>query len=88
MLIGILVIYIIDKIIKGIGLVPGIRDVNRLLGVIAGLIEGMLAIWLLMYIASCFPASAVGHFVIENAEKDQLLYFVYENNLIARIIGK
>jgi uncharacterized membrane protein required for colicin V production len=87
-LIGILVIYIIDKIIKGIGLVPGIKDVNRLLGVVAGLLEGMLAICLLMYIASCFPASAVGHFVIENAEKDQLLYFVYENNIIARIIGK
>lgn len=87
-LIGILVIYIIDKIIRGIGLVPGIKDVNRLLGVVAGLLEGMLAIWLLMYIASCFPASAVGQFVIQNVEKDQLLYFVYENNIIARIIGK
>lgn len=86
--IGVLVIILIDKIIKAIGLVPGIRDVNRLLGVIAGLFEGMLAIWLLMYIASCFPASALGQFVIENVQKDQLLLFVYENNIIARIIGK
>ena len=85
---GILLIFLLDKIIKGIGLVPGIKDVNRLLGLIAGFVEGMMAVWLLMYIASCFPTSAIGQFVICNAEKDQLLYFVYQNNIIARIIGK
>lgn len=84
---AILFLFILDKIIKAIGLVPGIKDVNRLLGIIAGVAEGMLIIWLLMYIASCFPASTLGEFVIKNAEKDQLVYFIYQNNLIARIIG-
>ncbi len=84
---GIIIIFIVGKIIAAIGLVPGLRDVNRLLGIIAGFMEGMLITWLLMYIASCFPASGLGSFVIENAQKDQLLYYIYQNNIIAGIIG-
>ena len=84
---GIILIFILDKIIKAVGLVPGVRDVNRLLGVIAGLLEGMLIIWLVMFIADCFPASVMGRFVIENSEENQILCFIYQNNLIERIIG-
>ena len=84
---GIVIIFIIDRLIRLIGFVPGVRDVNRLLGVIAGFIEGMLFIWLIMFIADCFPASAYGRFIIENIENDQMLYFIYQNNIIERIIG-
>ncbi len=86
-ILGIILIIILDKLIKAIGLVPGVRDVNRLLGVIAGLMEGMLVIWLIMYIADCFSASVMGRFVIDNSENNQILYFIYQNNIIERIIG-
>jgi uncharacterized membrane protein required for colicin V production len=84
---GILLIYLLDKLIKAIGFVPGVRDVNRLLGFIAGFIEGMLIVWLIMYIADCFPASALGRFVAINIDNDQILKFIYENNIIEQIIG-
>jgi len=84
---GILIIVIIGKVINLLGIVPGIREANKLLGLAAGFFEGMLITWLIMYIASCFPASLLGQFVIENAERDQMLYFIYQNNLIAKIIG-
>lgn len=87
LIIGIILIIIIDKLIKAIGLVPGLRDVNRLLGFVAGFAEGVLIIWAMMYIATCFPTSTFGQFVLTNVEKDELLYFVYQNNLITRIIG-
>ena len=86
-ILGIIIIFILDKIIKAIGFVPGVKDVNRLLGIIAGFLEGMLIIWLVMFIADCFPASVMGRFVIDNSENDQILYFIYQNNIIERIIG-
>ncbi len=86
-IIGVVVIVIIDKLIKLIGYVPGINDVNRLLGIIAGFAEGILIIWLILYIAKCFPASAFGDFVLKNTENDQMLLFIYQNNIIEKIIG-
>lgn len=86
-IVGILIIFIIDKIIKTIGLVPGVKDVNRLLGILAGFGEGMIIVWLLMFIADCFPSSAIGAFVLENLNDDQLLAFIHNNNIIKGIIG-
>ncbi len=87
-IVGILLIFILDKILKAIGLVPGISDVNRFLGILAGAIEGLLIIWLVMYIAKCFPTSHFGEYVISYIEADQILLFIYNNNVIEQIIGK
>lgn len=84
---GILIIFLLDKLIKAIGFVPGVRDINRFMGILAGFLEGILLIWLIMFIADCFPTSTYGRFIIENTENDQMLYFIYQNNIIERIIG-
>ena len=84
---GVLIIFLLSKLVRLIGLVPGVKDINRILGVAAGFAEGMLITWLMMFIADCFPASAMGQFIITNAEADQMLFFIYQNNIIERIIG-
>jgi len=84
---GLLVILIIDRLLKGLGFIPGIKDVNKLLGMLAGAFEGLLVIWLILFIADCFPASEYGSFVLDNTQKDQMLIFIYQNNLIEQIIG-
>lgn len=85
--IGILLIVILDKLLKGLGFIPGIRDVNKFFGIVAGAFEGILIIWIIMYIADCFPTSEFGRYVLSNSQADQILIFVYKNNLIERIIG-
>ncbi|MBE5904471.1 MULTISPECIES: CvpA family protein [Pseudobutyrivibrio] len=85
--VGIIIIYIIDRLLRAVGFVPGIRDVNRLLGIIAGAVEGMLVTWFAMYLADCFPTSFFGQFIITYAKENQMLYYIYTNNLIERIIG-
>ena len=84
---GILLLIIIDKLLKLIGLVPGIHGFNRTLGIVAGLLEGLLIIWLLMYIADCFPTTTYGEFIHEYTESSQILLVLKETNIIARIIG-
>ncbi len=86
-MLGSIVIYLIDKLLRFIGFVPGVRDVNRLLGVAAGFAEGMLIIWVIMYLAECFPTTTYGQYVLENTMSDQLLTSVYQLNVIKQIIG-
>lgn len=84
---GTLILFLLSKLIHLVGLVPGIRGVNRTLGVIAGFGEGLLFTWLAMYLADCFPTSDLGGFIIENTVTDPLLNTIYEMNIIERIIG-
>lgn len=84
---GILLLFLIDKLLKLVGLVPGIHGFNRMLGIVAGLLEGLIIIWLLMYIADCFPTTTYGEFINEYTESSQILLILKEANIIARIIG-
>jgi len=84
---GILLLFLIDKLLQLVGLAPGIHGVNKTLGIVAGLLEGLLIIWLLMYIADCFPTTTYGEFIHEYTESSQILIMLKEFNIIARIIG-
>ena len=84
---GILLLFLIDKFLKLVGLAPGIHGVNTTLGIVAGFIEGLLIIWVLMYLADCFPTTTYGEFIHEYTESSQILTILEETNVIARIIG-
>ncbi len=84
---GIILLFLIDKLLKLVGLAPGIHGFNRTLGIVAGTLEGLLIIWLLMYIADCFPTTTYGEFIHEYTESSQILLILKESNIIARIIG-
>ncbi len=85
--VAIIIVILVSKLIKLIGLAPGIRGVNRLLGVFAGLIQAMIIIWLSMYIADCFPTSAFGEFILTGVNGDEMLLCIYTHNLIELIVG-
>ncbi|MDC7279177.1 CvpA family protein [Butyrivibrio fibrisolvens] len=84
---GTLALYLLSKVIALLGLVPGIRGVNKTLGIIAGFGEGILITWVCMYLADCFPASELGSLIIEKTQVEPILTLVYETNIIERIIG-
>ncbi len=86
-IIGSIFIWLIDQLLRYIGFVPGVRDVNRILGVAAGFGEGLLIIWVIMYLAECFPTTTYGEYILENTMSNQILLSVYQLNVIKQIIG-
>lgn len=86
-LLGVLLLFILDRLIKLLGNIPGVNGVNTALGVAAGFVEGLLITWLCMYLADCFPASSFGQFVLSNCNQNQFMNYVYQINLIKQIIG-
>ena len=87
-IVGILLIALIDRLLKAVGFVPGIKDVNKTLGFVGGALQGLIITWFAMYLANCFPSSTVGEFIVSNSQSSKVLNFVYQNNLIEKIIGK
>ncbi|QFJ54219.1 CvpA family protein [Pseudobutyrivibrio xylanivorans] len=84
---GILLIYILNKLINLIGAIPGIKGANKMLGVTAGFVESLLIIWLCMYLADCFPTTKYGEFILTNTASNDLLNYVYKINIIEQVFG-
>ncbi|SDH67131.1 Colicin V production protein [Pseudobutyrivibrio sp. 49] len=84
---GSLALFLLSRAIELLGFVPGIRGVNRSLGVLAGFGEGILITWVCMYLANCFPTTQLGSFIIEKTEAEPILTVLYNANIIERIIG-
>ncbi|MCF0130235.1 MAG: CvpA family protein [Pseudobutyrivibrio sp.] len=84
---GIILIKVGEKLIKLCGYIPGIKEVNKIFGIAAGFIEGMLAIWLIMFIASSFPTTTFGQYIIVNSTSSYILNVMYENNIIAHFLA-
>ncbi len=86
-LLGIVLLFLLDKLIKLISDLPGVHGVNMVLGILTGCLEGMLIIWFAMYLADCFPTSMYGQFFIANVSENTILNYVYQANIIERVIG-
>jgi uncharacterized membrane protein required for colicin V production len=73
---GFIIIYIIVN--KGVGVIfwaigkvfhlPILRTLNRLLGALLGLVEGILVVGLMLYVASRFPVSESLTFAMQNSQ--------------------
>lgn len=72
------VIGLLDIVAK----LPVINGANRLLGAAVGLIQGLLVVWLLMFLVSLACTSGIGGMIIENISKNAFLSFLYQHNLI------
>jgi len=49
------IFYLLDKIFKFISIIPFLKSINRLLGAILGLLEGMVVLGLIFYFYSKYP---------------------------------
>ena len=63
-----------------------IGEVNHMLGGIAGLIKGLLLVWLVFAFAAMGAATEAGSVVIDAVYQSEILQWLYENNLILTIL--
>ena len=86
LIVGIVIIKLIDLILKAVTKIPGLSAVDRLMGLIVGLVKGLLLIWIILLLADCFPATALGSYIITSCQENSILLFLYENNGVNNII--
>lgn len=77
-----IIVSIVGGIVKSVGKVPVIKEVNSFLGIIAGAVEGVLVIWILMYIVACICGTALGERIISDIDASTFLSYLYHHNLI------
>lgn len=73
-----LVIGLLDIVAK----LPVINGANRLLGAALGLLQGLMIVWLLMFLVTIACTSEIGQTMLKSIEKNAFLTFLYQHNLI------
>lgn len=79
---------IIGKAIDIVSKLPIIKGVNRLLGIGAGFMQGVLIIWIFFYFIEICQTYTFGQEVMICVENNAFLQVLYENNLIVDIMTK
>ena len=76
----------IFNVLDIISKLPVIRGFNRILGLAFGTLEGLLIVWLIMYVTELFPTTPMFASCITDIQGMPLLPLLYENNLVKQLI--
>lgn len=77
-----LVVGILDIISK----LPILKGINRTLGGVAGLVQGLLIVWMLLFIAALACTTKAGQAVLAEVESSKFLSFLYQNNILMLLL--
>ena len=81
------VLRIILRIVGVIGKIPIIGGINRLLGGVLCLIEGLLILWCLCFLVTAISGTAFGESVLKVINESPVLRVIYDNNLLVMAAG-
>jgi len=77
---------VLVNVIDLISFLPIIHSTNKLLGVVAGAIRGLLVVWLGMYAIALTSTNDMAEQLHIYIEESPFLLYLYDNNLILNII--
>lgn len=82
------VIYILLRIIfhllKIISRIPILRGLNKILGMVIGLAEGLLILWCICILIMAFSTSDLGTKCVEVIQQSKVLSLIYDHNLLIK----
>jgi len=65
---------------------PLLNQINKLAGLAAGLLHGLVIVWILFILLTVFGSSSFGQEAMQMIEEDVVLSFLYDNNILLRFI--
>ena len=75
-------VHVLDLIAK----LPVLNSINHLGGLAIGLLEGMIVVWLLFLVVVLCQGTPWGREMMESIQGNVFLKFLYDNNLIEKVI--
>lgn len=79
---------IVASALKIITRLPVIREVNKLTGLVAGLVEGVIIIWVLFIVIQACGSEVWAQEIFVQINENEFLSFIYNNNVIVNVLSK
>ena len=86
LLIAVISFHLLSVVLKVVEKLPLIGGINRLLGLFAGVVKGILIIWLAFAIIAMAGTTDIGIALISYIYESPLLIWAYENNFVLTLL--
>ena len=83
-----LILYILSKSLGVVNKLPVIGHFNRFGGILAGLMKGVVTIWIILTILTIFYLSPSGNILWKGLAESRLAVYFYRNNLLLDFLTK
>lgn len=87
-----IIIYIVIKIIMGtfniVTKLPVIKEINRLAGLVAGLMEGILLLWLFCLVLQACGSEEWAQKIFVQINDSSFLSWIYNNNMVEKFFNR
>jgi uncharacterized membrane protein required for colicin V production len=75
-------IWVISMALGILSMLPILHQVNKLSGLAAGLVQGLVVVWIVFIILTVLQSTQLGQKAMEMIGKDQILSLIYDNNIL------
>ena len=88
LLLAVVVLAILCSALNLLAKLPLLKQVNATAGLAAGVLEGLLIIWIMFVILTMFAGSDFGSKALAMISDNPLLDFLYKNNVVSKFISR
>ncbi|NLZ82976.1 MAG: CvpA family protein [Clostridiales bacterium] len=85
-LVILIALWIISIALNLISKLPILNGLNKTMGMVAGLLQGLLLVWVFFIVITIFSGSQMGHDALEMIETSEILRFIYNNNFLMQFV--
>lgn len=85
-IITLIIVRIIANVLDLVSKLPILNSINKVGGLLIGLVHGLVILWVLCIVLTMFSGSEVGGMLFELVNESQVLSFIYNNNLLMNVV--
>ncbi|MDD3173860.1 MAG: CvpA family protein [Herbinix sp.] len=81
-----ILLWVISIALDIISMLPLLKQINKTAGLLAGLVHGLVVVWLFFIVLTVFQSSELGQKAMAMISEDQILSLIYNNNFLLGFI--
>lgn len=81
-----IIMQVIIKVIDIVSLLPILKQINKTGGIVLGLAKGLIVVWVFFMVMTIFCDTEFAHTVFAYINENSFLAFLYNNNLILKLV--
>ena len=85
LVVGLLVVGFASGLVEFLNKAPVVGGFSRFAGVIFGFLEGILLVWILMFVVSLFTTTEWGEAAVLQIRENPFLLYLYDNNILMEL---
>lgn len=82
-----ILLHFVGKAIDVVSRIPVLKGANQILGLAAGLLQGLIMVWIFCYFITATQAFPFGQQLMTLVRSSDLLTILYENNMVVYVVS-